>query len=87
MLDAEQKIVVLHSEMSASSESAGDSRAALVALQSELVPLLDDVSALGQHLCATAGIQISSGTVGGSNIRSSTGLFCVLVQFNLKMYT
>jgi len=77
LLDAEQKVVVLHSEISASSESAGDSRAALVALQSELVPLLDDVSALGQHLCATAGIQTSSGGVSGSTIRSSTGTFHV----------
>lgn len=73
-MDAEQKVVVLHSEISASSESAGDNRAALVALQSELVPLLDDITALGQHLCATAGIQINSPAV-GSAVRSSTGLY------------
>nr|CAH0104704.1 unnamed protein product [Daphnia galeata] len=52
LLDTEQKVAVLHSEIAASSESAGDSRATLVALQSELSPLVDDVTALTLHLCA-----------------------------------
>lgn len=69
LLDAEQKVAVLHAEMVASSESAGDSRAALVALQSELTPLLDDVSAVTQHLCAAASLPTAS----ASNARNSAG--------------
>lgn len=64
-------MAVLHSEITASSESAGDSRAALTALQSELSPLVDDVTALTLHLCAAVGIQTASSTPMGP--RSSTG--------------
>jgi hypothetical protein len=72
LLDTEQKVAVLHSEIAASSESAGDSRATLVALQSELSPLVDDVTALTLHLCAAVGIQTGSGSLTGIT-RSSTG--------------
>ncbi|XP_046653913.1 protein bicaudal D-like [Daphnia pulicaria] len=71
LLDTEQKVSVLHSEIAASSESAGDSRATLVALQSELSPLVDDITALTLHLCAAVGIQTGSGSHAGI-IRSST---------------
>ena len=63
-------MAILHSEIAASSESAGDSRATLAALQSELSPLVDDVTGLTLHLCATVGIQ--TGTNAG-NARNSTG--------------
>lgn len=72
MLDTEQKVSVLLSEIAASSESAGDSRATLVALQSELSPLVDDITSLTLHLCAAVGIQAGSGSHAGI-IRSSTG--------------
>lgn len=72
LLDTEQKVAILHSEITASSESAGDSRATLATLQSELSPLVDDITALTLHLCAAVGIQTGSGTNAGT-ARSSTG--------------
>ncbi len=72
LLDTEQKVAILHSEIAASSESAGDSRATLAALQSELSPLVDDVTSLTLHLCAAVGIQTGSGTNTGI-MRNSTG--------------
>ena len=77
LLDAEQRAAILHAEMAVSSESAGDSRAALVALQSELAPLVDDITALGQHLCASAGLQ-------ASNTRNSAGKISSLPNWHLK---
>ncbi|XP_057372828.1 protein bicaudal D-like [Daphnia carinata] len=71
LLDTEQKVAILHSEIAASSESAGDSRATLATLQSELSPLVDDITALTLHLCAAVGIQTGSGTNAGT-ARSST---------------
>lgn len=65
-------MAILHSEIAASSESAGDSRATLAALQSELSPLVDDVTSLTLHLCAAVGIQTGSGTNTGI-MRNSTG--------------
>ena len=61
---------VLQSEISASSVSAGDSHAALTAIQSELASLVDDVISLGQHLCAAAGIQFNSQEA-GNNLRAA----------------
>lgn len=52
-------MAILHSEIAASSESADDNRVAIVALQSELSPLVDEVTSLTLHLCATVGIQAS----------------------------
>jgi len=70
LLDTEQKVCVLQSEISASSVSAGDSHAALTAIQSELASLVDDVISLGQHLCAAAGIQFNSQEA-GNNLRAA----------------
>ena len=64
-------MAVLHSELTAASDFAGDNRAALTALQSELAPLVDDVTTLAQHLCSAAGIQVSGTQQGDSNSRSA----------------
>lgn len=60
----------LQSEISASSVSAGDSHAALTAVQSELTPLVDDVISLSQHLCAAAGIPFTVQDI-TNNLRAS----------------
>lgn len=65
-------MAILHSEIAASSESAGDNRAALAGLQAELSPLVDEVTALTLHLCATVGIQASLGA--NAATRTSTGM-------------
>ena len=80
-MDTEQKVAVLHSEIAASSDSAGDSRAALAALQSELAPIVDDVVALGQHICTAAGIQLG---VSASVRGNKKGLDGELEFFNNK---
>ena len=56
LLDSEQKVAVLHSEVVAASEYAGDHRSAMAALQAELAPLVDDVTTLAQHLTVAAGV-------------------------------
>lgn len=70
LLDTEQKVGALQSEISASSVSAGDSHAALTAVQSELTPLVDDVISLSQHLCAAAGIPFTVQDI-TNNLRAS----------------
>ena len=75
---------VLQSEISASCVSAGDSHAALTALQSELTPLVGDVISLSQHLCAAAGIPFMAQDF-ANNLRASlaTGKNVVIIDGNI----
>ena len=58
LLESEQKVAMLHSELASTSELAGGNRAAMAALQSQLSPLVDDVTTLAQHLCMAAGLPV-----------------------------